>query len=80
MLIVGRWTEQRSRVIESANDVVKSLREFADEGLKMKAAEEKDGLEIDLLEEAYQYFQKLYDPDFGGFGRKSCHWYGRLRR
>ena len=38
--------------------------------MKGTAGEPSDGLEIDLLEEAYQYYLKRFDSAFGGFGCK----------
>lgn len=66
--VVMLWHTQRDKLLESASDTLKSLKEFADEGLKGTGGEETDRLEIDLLEESYQFFRKRYDPIFGGFG------------
>lgn len=66
------WNKQESRCRESAKDITRQLREFADEGMlsySRKAGDEgdSDGLEIDLLEDAYQHFQRKYDIANGGF-------------
>ncbi|KAI4181422.1 MAG: hypothetical protein LQ348_005022, partial [Seirophora lacunosa] len=64
------WTTQESKCRESAKDITRQLREFAEEGVhsrQMGEEQEADGLEIDLLEEAYQHFLKKYDITNGGF-------------
>ncbi|KAL9580403.1 MAG: hypothetical protein Q9203_006318, partial [Teloschistes exilis] len=64
------WTKQESRCRESAKEITRQLREFAEEGVHSRQMGEKndeDGLEIDLLEEAYQHFRKKYDNINGGF-------------
>ncbi|RPB26334.1 hypothetical protein L211DRAFT_821396 [Terfezia boudieri ATCC MYA-4762] len=66
--IVQIWKEQKQRCLASAKDTIRQLKEFADEGLKGTSGEPSDGLEIDLLEDAYQYFLKRFDSTFGGFG------------
>ena len=64
------WTKQESRCRESAKEITKQLREFAEEGVhshKMGEKAEDEGLEMELLEEAYQHFEKKYDKVHGGF-------------
>ena len=66
------WNKQEGRCRESAKDITRQLREFANEGVlsySRKASDEgdSDGLEIDLLEDAYQHFQRKYDKANGGF-------------
>lgn len=64
------WTKQEVRCRESAKEITKQLREFAEEGVHSHQLGEKydgDGLEIELLEEAYQHFAKKYDGTNGGF-------------
>ncbi|KAL8979471.1 MAG: hypothetical protein Q9177_006137 [Variospora cf. flavescens] len=64
------WTTQESKCRESAKDITRQLREFAEEGVHSRQLGEEhegDGLEIDLLEEAYQHFLKKYDNINGGF-------------
>lgn len=64
------WTKQESRCRESAKQITRQLREFAEEGVYSRQLGEKndaDGLEIDLLEEAYQHFLKKYDNINCGF-------------
>ena len=64
------WTKQEVRCRESAKEITKQLREFAEEGVHSHQLGEKsdgDGLEIELLEEAYHHFEKKYDGTNGGF-------------
>ncbi|KAL8921970.1 MAG: hypothetical protein Q9208_005424 [Pyrenodesmia sp. 3 TL-2023] len=64
------WTTQESRCRESAKEITRQLREFAAEGVHSRQMGEKsegDGLELDLLEEAYQHFRKKYDNTNAGF-------------
>ncbi|KAL8897614.1 MAG: hypothetical protein Q9207_007130, partial [Kuettlingeria erythrocarpa] len=64
------WATQESRCRESAKQITRQLREFAEEGVHSRQMGEKsegDGLELDLLEEAYQHFRKKYDNINGGF-------------
>ena len=64
------WTKQEGRCRESAKEITRQLREFAEEGVhshQLGEKNESDGLEIELLEEAYQHFAKRYDKTNGGF-------------
>lgn len=64
------WMHQETRCRETAKEITKQLREFAEEGVHshpMVEKDEGDGLELELLEEAYQHFVKKYDPVNGGF-------------
>ena len=64
------WTQQEGRCRESAKEITRQLREFAEEGVHSHQLGEKtegDGLELDLLEEAYQHFERKYDRVNGGF-------------
>jgi uncharacterized protein YyaL (SSP411 family) len=64
------WMTQRQRCLDSARDVTEQLKEFAQEGnlggLRME--EDGDGLELELLEDAYEHFANKYDSTNGGFG------------
>ncbi|KAJ5620071.1 hypothetical protein N7510_004055 [Penicillium lagena] len=65
------WQTQQERCLESAKDITKQLREFAEEGTHSQHAD-RDGdedLDIELLEEGYQHFVSRYDSINGGFGR-----------
>ena len=66
------WTRQEWRCRQSAKNITSQLRDFAEEGVHSQTHQmgEKDGaegLEIELLEEAYQHFQRKYDKLNGGF-------------
>ena len=64
------WTQQEGRCRESAKEITRQLREFAEEGVHSHQMGEKgegEGLEVELLEEAFQHFRKKYDKFNGGF-------------
>ena len=66
------WAKQEARCRESAQEITRQLRKFAEEGVhshghQMGEKGEGDGLEIELLEEAYQHYAKRYDNVNGGF-------------
>lgn len=64
------WTQQEGRCRESAKEITRQLREFAQEGEHTHQMGEKgegEGLEVELLEEAFQHFRKKYDKINGGF-------------
>ncbi|KAL8712754.1 MAG: hypothetical protein Q9220_002962 [cf. Caloplaca sp. 1 TL-2023] len=64
------WITQELRCRESAKEITRQLKEFAEEGVLSRQLGEKDDddpLDLDLLEEAYQHFAKKYDNINGGF-------------
>lgn len=64
------WTQQEGRCRESAKEITRQLREFAEEGVHTHQMGEKgegEGLEVELLEDAFQHFRKKYDKINGGF-------------
>lgn len=64
------WTQQEGRCRESAKEITKQLRIFAEEGVHSHQAGEKpdgEGLELELLDEAYRHFVRKYDKVNGGF-------------
>ncbi|EEP81109.1 conserved hypothetical protein [Uncinocarpus reesii 1704] len=65
------WNSQQLRCMESAKEITRQLREFAEEGthLRRPDSEGEEDLEVELLEEAYQHFVSRYDPVNGGFSR-----------
>ncbi|KAK7706757.1 hypothetical protein SLS57_009567 [Botryosphaeria dothidea] len=65
------WQTQRQRCLESAKEVTTQLREFAQEGTISKTGEGAvgDGLDLELLEEAYMHFANKYDKQYAGFGK-----------
>lgn len=63
------WTQQEGRCRESAKEITRQLRHFAEEGVHsyQNNKNDRDGLELDLLEDAYQQFRMKYDSVNGGF-------------
>ncbi|KAK4630929.1 Spermatogenesis-associated protein 20 [Fulvia fulva] len=72
LLKVSRmWKEQEARLRASGKEITKQLREFAQEGHiggRDGKGDDNDGLELDLLDDAFQHYKKRYDRKFGGFG------------
>jgi len=63
------WKNQRQRCLDSAKDVTTQLREFAEDGsISRKEGADQDGLDLELLDEAYEHFAAKYDPRYAGFG------------
>lgn len=64
------WTTQRQKCINTADDVARQLQEFALDGSHggPRTSEDGDGLDLDLLEEAYQHFANKFDTTHAGFG------------
>lgn len=69
------WREQEERCRVSGRRIVEQLREFSQEGSlggsRAGAGGEEDGedgLELDLLEEGYQFYKSRFDEGEGGFG------------
>lgn len=65
------WKTQQQRCWESAKEITKQLREFAEEGTHSHHGEREadEDLDLELLEEAYQHFAARYDSIHGGFSR-----------
>lgn len=65
------WQTQQARCLDSAKEITKQLREFAEEGTHAQQGAKGGGedLEIELMEEAFKHFASRYDPVHGGFGR-----------
>ncbi|GAT28464.1 DUF255 domain protein [Aspergillus luchuensis] len=63
------WQTQQLRCRESAKEITKQLREFAEEGTHSYQGDRQadEDLDLELLEEAYQHFVSRYDPLHGGF-------------
>ncbi|KAI9813975.1 MAG: hypothetical protein M1827_003439 [Pycnora praestabilis] len=64
------WTQQEDRCLRSAKEITTQLKEFAEEGMHGDQNPDGDageGLEVELLEEAYQHFMGRYDKVNGGF-------------
>ncbi|KAL2865363.1 thioredoxin domain-containing protein [Aspergillus lucknowensis] len=65
------WNTQQQRCRDSAKEITKQLREFAEEGTHTYQGDRQgdEDLDIELLEEAYQHFASRYDTANGGFSR-----------
>ena len=68
------WITQERRCRESAKEITRQLKEFAEEGMLSHGRptgekEDGEGLELELLDEAFQHFQGRYDEVNGGFSR-----------
>lgn len=69
------WKTQRDRCIQSAADITRQLREFAEEGthsqsqvaVKGGPGDAPEPLELDLLDDALDHFVSRYDTIHGGF-------------
>lgn len=63
------WKEQEDRCRQDSANILKQLKDFATEGtFGGHPADGGDGLDIELLEEAYQHFASTFDKINGGFG------------
>jgi uncharacterized protein YyaL (SSP411 family) len=63
------WKYQQQRCLDSAKDVTLQLREFAEDGsISRKEGADSDGLDLELLDEAYEHFAAKYDSTYAGFG------------
>lgn len=65
------WQSQQQRCRESAKEITRQLREFAEEGTHSNQGDREadEDLDIELLEEAYQHFAGRYDTIHGGFSK-----------
>lgn len=72
--VAETWKEQEARCRENGKRIIEQLREFSQEGsLGGRSGDrvsdgEQDGLELDLLEESYQFYKGRFDSVYGGFG------------
>lgn len=63
------WKEQEQRCRQDSSEILQQLREFAAEGtFGNRSGHGEEGLDIELLEEAYSHFASTYDTVNGGFG------------
>ncbi|KAI9893736.1 MAG: hypothetical protein M1814_005952 [Vezdaea aestivalis] len=70
--MVDVWATQEDRCRLSAKDILEQLKGFAEEGTlgedgEKGVSEGGDVLDIDLLEESYEHFKKMFDKTHGGF-------------
>lgn len=65
------WRTQQQRCRDSAKEITRQLRDFAEEGTHSRQGdvEADEPLDVELLEEAYQHFASRYDSVNGGFSR-----------
>jgi len=65
------WRTQQARCLDSAKEITRQLREFAEEGTHthQDGHEAEEDLEFELLEEAFKHFSSRYDSVHGGFSR-----------
>lgn len=65
------WQTQQQKCLESAKEITRQLKEFAEEGTHSShtGKSNSEDLEVDLLEEAFQHFSSRYDSVNGGFSR-----------
>lgn len=63
------WATQRQRCLDSAKEITAQLRDFSQEGtISRLGGQESDGLDLDLLEEAYRHYAARFDTANAGFG------------
>ena len=72
--VAEAWKQQEEKVRANGKRIIEQLREFAQEGnlggrTGGKVSDnEPDGLELDLLEESFQFYKGRFDSIYGGFG------------
>jgi uncharacterized protein YyaL (SSP411 family) len=63
------WKTQQQKCLESAKEITTQLREFAQEGnISRQDGAEQDGLDLELLDDAYEHYAAKFDDTFAGFG------------
>jgi uncharacterized protein YyaL (SSP411 family) len=63
------WKEQEDRCRQDSAQILLQLKEFAAEGtFGGRLGEEADGLDLEILEEAYEHFASTFDRKHSGFG------------
>ncbi|KAF1990576.1 hypothetical protein K402DRAFT_389503 [Aulographum hederae CBS 113979] len=64
------WVNQRQRCLDSAKEITAQLKQFAQEGTMGRTGGEEagEGMELELLEEAYTHYAGKYDIKHAGFG------------
>jgi len=68
------WKDQEVRIRENGKQIISRLKEFSQEGNLGGRADgadgdaEQDSLELDLLEESYEFYKGRFDSMHGGFG------------
>jgi uncharacterized protein YyaL (SSP411 family) len=63
------WQTQRQRCLESAQEITAQLRDFAEDGnISRRDGAAHDGLDLELVDDAYEHFKNKYDAQHAGFG------------
>jgi len=63
------WKEQEDRCRQDSAQILQQLKEFAAEGtFGGRLGEGADGLDLEILEEAYEHFASTFDRKNSGFG------------
>lgn len=63
------WKEQEDRCRQDSAQILQQLKEFAAEGtFSGRLGEGADGLDLEILEEAYEHFASTFDRKHSGFG------------
>jgi uncharacterized protein YyaL (SSP411 family) len=71
------WKTERQRCLDEAKQITAQLQQFVLEGLISRQGrntdpndegEDEADLDLDLLDDAYEYFAATFDHTFGGFG------------
>lgn len=63
------WKEQEDRCRQDSAQILQQLKEFAAEGtFGGRLGEGGDGLDLEILEEAYRHFASTFDCKYFGFG------------
>jgi uncharacterized protein YyaL (SSP411 family) len=66
------WITQRGRCMDSAKEITEQLRQFSRDGMVSREGVSKDDegdvLDLELLDEATEYFSNRFDTTHGGFG------------
>ncbi|ESZ96570.1 hypothetical protein SBOR_3072 [Sclerotinia borealis F-4128] len=63
------WSEQEPRCRQDSAQILQQLKDFANEGtLSNRLGEGVDSVDLEILEEAAQYFATSFDTINGGFG------------
>ena len=70
--VAAKWQNDEAKVRESGKDITAQLREFAQEGTLGGStdgaqADGDDGIELDVIEDAYQHYKLRFDSRHGGF-------------
>ncbi|KAK5108883.1 hypothetical protein LTR62_007685 [Meristemomyces frigidus] len=70
MKVAGMWKEQEQKLRDNGKQIMMQLREFAQEGTLAdgEADGPDDGVELEVIEDAYEHYKARFDNKYGGFG------------